>query len=123
MKLVAIALLVLYAQGCYAGGLTVLETNVVKLLMDDRTQTHVIATDPLHYETNRILGTRPNPERIDGYFAGAACLYAIGTQVLDGQPSKILSHAVMFLQGYAIANNIARNVRSDVKVLSFTFPF
>jgi hypothetical protein len=60
---------------------TALQVAVTAALFADYKQTEEIAHDPRYHETNPLLGSHPDPERVRNYFLGSA-VAAAGVSVL-----------------------------------------
>jgi hypothetical protein len=96
-------------------------------LYQDWQQTRSIATNPDRYrETNPILGSHPQKNEVDLYFAGCAVGHALIAYMLPPKASKIWQTTWIGVQTQVIEDNSEKGLGDEIVMeyrIEFSIPF
>jgi len=99
------------AEGNWTNGDTYRQIAVGLTYAFDAAQTHEIARDPAHYETNPIMGRDPSPGEINRYFLGAFALHTAIMYALPHKYRECFQYFTIVVEGSAIIKNYRAGIR------------
>ena len=86
------------------------------LMVADWRQTRAIAVTPGYYETNIVLGERPNASRVNGYFAGTLLAHTLIAHALPHPWRERWQSAGIVIQAGAVTRNDAIGLPGGIRV-------
>ena len=107
----AIIIVALLLGGCSSNQLQLASSSII---LADYGQTLRIASDPLHYEKNKIMGKNPSKTQVTAYFAGALLLHNVVGEHLEKHSSfwaKTYYWTVLVFESLVVNRNVNVGVK------------